>query len=183
MDSAQRPSLLPTRPMRVPMKVSLVVAVALFLVLAAINQPLKSEPAPQGIFSFQLAGSAEQSQAMLSAWGNDNLWLAQLSLWLGLVFVFAWLATLLQLTRHFTRDRPGIRERKVARWVRVLFVIAGISDLAENLVLLNNLTSPTDTLSLTASVLALVKITGLMLGTAGLVIIRASRRHPLTQPG
>ncbi|MEC7433796.1 MAG: hypothetical protein VYC10_10805, partial [Pseudomonadota bacterium] len=68
----------------------------------------------------------------------------------------------------------------VARWVRTLFVIAGISDVAENIVLLNNFNPPSDSLSLTATILALVKFTGLILGMAGLVVIRASRRRPLT---
>jgi len=64
--------------------------------------------------------------------------------------------------------------------VRALFVIAGISDVAENIVLLNNFNPPSDSLSLTATILALVKFTGLILGMAGLVVIRASRRRPLT---
>ena len=106
--------------------------------------------------------------------------MARLSLWLDFVFIVVYLAALLQLTRHFTRDRPGIRERMVARWVRALFVIAGISDVAENIVLLNNFNPPSDSLSLTATILALVKFTGLILGMAGLVVIRASRRRPLT---
>ncbi len=38
---------------------------------------------------------------------------------------------------------------------------------------------PTDMVSLSATLCALVKFTGLMLGCAGLVIIRAARRHPL----
>ena len=38
---------------------------------------------------------------------------------------------------------------------------------------------PTDVVSLSATVCALIKFTGLMLGVAGLVIIRAARRHPL----
>ena len=111
---------------------------------------------------------------------GTNLAMARLSLWLDFVFIVVYLAALLQLTRHFTRDRPGIRERMVARWVRALFVIAGISDVAENIVLLNNFNPPSDSLSLTATILALVKFTGLILGMAGLVVIRASRRRPLT---
>jgi len=33
---------------------------------------------------------------------------------------------------------------------------------------------------MTATILALIKFTGLLLGVAGLVIIRAARRHPLS---
>ena len=180
MDSAQRPPLIPMRPMKLPMKVSLVAALALWLVLVALTQPLHTAAAPQGIVSLQLAGTAEQTHAILRSWRDGNLAMARLSLWLDFVFIVVYLAALLQLTSHFTRDRPGIRERMVARWVRALFVIAGISDVAENIVLLNNFNPPSDSLSLTATILALVKFTGLILGMAGLVVIRASRRRPLT---
>ncbi|MGC8120054.1 hypothetical protein [Marinobacter sp. VGCF2001] len=182
MDSARRPPLIPMRPMKLPMKLSLVTALALWLVLAALNQPLHTAAAPQGMVSLQLAGTADQTHAILRSWRDGNLGLARLSLWLDLAFIVVYLATLLQLTRHFTRDRPGVRERMVARWVRVLFVIAGLSDVAENIVLLNNFNPPSDTLSLTATILALLKFTGLILGMAGLVVIRASRRRPLSTP-
>ncbi len=165
--------------MRLPMKISFVVAVALFLVLMAINLPLKTGSAPQGIVSFQLAGTAEQAYTIIRSWRDGGLIWVHLSLWVDFLFIVAYLAALLQLTRHFTRDRPGIRERMIARWVRVLFVIAGVSDVAENIVLLNNLSPPTDSMSVTATILTLVKLTGLVLGIAGLVIIRAARRRPL----
>jgi len=89
--------------------------------------------------------------------------------------------TLLLLTRHLSRDRPGVRERMVSRWVRSLFIAAGASDLAENVLLLNNLDSPNNSMSLAATLFALAKFTGLILGLAGLVILRAARRNPLSQ--
>jgi len=178
MDSAQPPIPGP-RPMHLPLKVSAAIALALFLTLLAINQPLQTTTAPQGIVSLQLAGTAEHAYAILSSWREGGIMLARLSLWLDFLFIAAYLAALLQLTRHFTRDRPGVRERTIARWVRALFVCAGLSDIVENLILLNNLNPPTDFLSLAATILALIKFTGLILGIAGLVIIRAARRRPL----
>jgi len=62
-------------------------------------------------------------------------------------------------------------------------VLAALADVAENLVLLNNVNPATDALSLAAAILALLKYTGLILGVAGLVIIRAARRHPLQPAG
>lgn len=180
MVSSQRPPLIPLRPMKRPMKVSVGVTLVLLLALFAMNQPLNTVAAPQGIISLQLAGTAEHAQQILSSWRGDKLVLARISLWLDFVFILAYLATLLQLTRHFTRDRPGIRERMIARWVRTLFVIAAMADFGENIALLSNFTEPSDSLSLTATILALIKLTGLVLGVAGLVIIRASRRRPLT---
>jgi hypothetical protein len=175
-----RPTWLPNLPMRLPMKISMVLAIALLITMTVVNQPLQTAAAPQGLISFQLAGSAEQTHAILLSWPRDTLTLAKLALWLDFLFVVTYLAALLQLTRHFTRDRPGIRERMIARGVRTLFVVAGLSDVIENIVLLNNFNPPSDGLSLTAAILALLKYTGFVLGAAGLVVIRAARRHPLS---
>lgn len=160
-------------------RLSLIAAVTLLAALMVIDQPLRTSAAPQGIVSFQLAASADQAGAIVRSWQPDALFWARASLWLDFLFIPAYLLTLLQLTRHLMRDRPGVRERMVARWVRALFVTAGLSDIAENILLLNNLPAPGDTLSLLATVCALIKFTGLTLGLAGLVIIRAARRHPL----
>lgn len=167
-------TLLPKR-----LNLSLAATVVLLLVLVVVNQPLQTGSAPQGIVSLQMAATADQSMAILRSWRQDGMLWAQISLWLDFLFVPAYLATLIFLTNHLMRDRPGVRERNVARWVKALFVTAGAGDLAENILLLNNMDPPTDMVSLSATLCALVKFTGLMLGCAGLVIIRAARRHPL----
>lgn len=160
-------------------RLTLIIAVVLFVALLLINQPLKTDSAPQGIVSFQLAGTAEHAQDILRSWYAEGMAWAKASLWLDLLFIPAYLFLLIQLTRRLTRDRPGVRERTGARWVFALFLAAGLSDTAENILLLNNLDSPTDIISLSATIFALAKFTGLILGAAGLVVIRAARRHPL----
>jgi len=160
-----------------------IITTGLMLVaLLIINQPLQTGSAPQGIVSYQLAATADHSLAILRSWRGETMFWAHLSLWLDFLFVPAYVLTLLMVTNQLMRDRPGVREKNVARWVRALFVTAGIGDLMENILLLNNLNPPTDGLSLSATLFALVKFTGLLLGAAGLVIIRAARRHPLV-PG
>ncbi|MDK8465567.1 hypothetical protein [Marinobacter sp. SS13-12] len=171
------PRLLTLLPQR--LNLSLLATAALLLILVLVNQPLRTGSAPQGIVSFQMAATADQSMAIIRSWREGGLVWAHVSLWLDFLFVPAYLFTLILLTNHLTRDRPGVRERNVARWVKALFVAAGTGDMAENILLLNNMDPPTDMLSLSATVCALIKFTGLMLGAAGLVIIRAARRHPL----
>lgn len=161
------------------LKASLLVATVLLLALLMVNQPLQTASAPQGIVSYQLAGTADQAHAIFRSWGSEGVAWAKVSLWLDFLFIPAYMLALIHLTRHFTRDRPGIRERVGARWVRALFATAGLSDGAENILLLNNFNPPTDEVSLSATLCALIKFTALTLGIAGLVIIRASRRHPL----
>lgn len=173
----QLPRLLTLLPRRLTL--SLLATAALLLVLTLVNQPLQTGSAPQGIVSFQMAATADQSMAIIRSWRQDGMLWAHVSLWLDFLFVPAYLVTLIFLTNHLTRDRPGVRERNVARWVKALFLGAGTGDIAENILLLNNMDPPTDMLSLSATVCALIKFTGLMLGAAGLIIIRAARRHPL----
>lgn len=173
MPSLRLLTLLPRK-----LNLSLLATIALLLILVLVNQPLRTGSAPQGIVSFQMAATADQSMAIIRSWRDDGIMWASVSLWLDFLFVPAYLATLILLTNHLTRDRPGVRERKVARWVKALFVTAGCGDLAENVLLLNNMDPPTDMVSLSATICALAKFTGLMLGAAGLVIIRAARRHP-----
>ncbi|MDX1597346.1 MAG: hypothetical protein R3295_01670 [Marinobacter sp.] len=161
------------------LKLGMIFSVILLVALLAINQPLQTGSAPQGIISYQLAATADHSMAILRSWRGDVMIWAYTSLWLDFLFIPVYVITLLMVTNLIMRDRPGVRERNVARWVRALFVCAGASDVLENILLLNNLNPPTDTISLSATICALIKYTGLMLGLAGLVIIRAARRHPL----
>lgn len=164
------------------LKTCLIATVILLAALVMINQTLKTESAHQGIVSYQLAGSAEQALAIVQSWGEEGLQWATLSLWVDFLFIPVYCLTLILLTRHCTLDRPGVRERTTARWIRTLFIAAGLADVTENVLLLNNLDAPTDAISLAAAISALVKFTALTIGIAGLVIIRAARRHPLA-PG
>lgn len=161
------------------LKAALVATLVLLAALVLINQPLKTGTAHQGIVSFQLAGNAEQALAIVQSWGSEGLPWARFSLWLDFLFVPVYCFTLIVLTRHCTLDRPGIRERTTARWIHTLFISAGLADITENALLLNNLDAPTNAISLAAAISALIKFTALTLGIAGLVIIRAARRHPL----
>ncbi|NWN92835.1 hypothetical protein HLV39_15185 [Marinobacter adhaerens] len=164
------------------LKACLIVSLVLLAALIMINQPLKTGSAPQGMVSFQLAGSADLARAIIQNWGSSGLQWAKLSLGLGFVFIPVYTLALILLTRYCMRDRPGIRERTTARWVRTLFITAGLVDFTGNILLLNNLSAPTDAVSLAATLSSLIRFTALTLGVAGLVIIRAARRHPLT-PG
>jgi len=159
----------------------LLVSLTLFIALLLINEPLQTGAAPKGIVSFQMAGTLDHATTILASWDRDAVSAARTSLWLDFIFVAAYTLTLLLLTRHLSRDRPGVWERTVSRWVRNLFIAAGVADIAENVLLLNNLDLPSDSLSLAATLCALAKFTGLILGLAGLVILRAARRQPLSR--
>lgn len=158
--------------------VGLLVSLTLFIALLLINEPLQTSAAPKGIVSFQMAGTLDQAAEILASWDSKAMASARASLWLDFAFAAAYVLTLLLLTKHLSRDRPGVRERTVSRCVRGLFIGAGASDVVENILLLNNLDSPVDSVSMAATLCALAKFTGLILGLAGLIILRAARRRP-----
>lgn len=159
----------------------LMASLVLFITLLLINKPLETSAAPKGIVSFQMAGTLDQASAILESWDSNAVSSARTSLWLDFAFAGAYVLTLLLLTVHLSRDRPGRRARTVSKWVKGLFITGGIFDVAENILTLNNLDSPTETMSLAATLCALAKFTGLILGLAGLVILRAARRHQLVR--
>ena len=101
------PRLLTLFPKR--LNLSLLATAALLLVLLVVNQPLQTGSAPQGIVSFQMATTAEQSMAILRSWRQEGVTWARVSLWLDFLFVPVYLVSLIFLTNHLTRDRPGVR--------------------------------------------------------------------------
>lgn len=153
--------------------------VALLALLMFLNSLIVSHAAPQGMVSLQLAATAEHTINIMRSWGDEGLYWASVWLWLEFLFVPAYLVTLLGLTSYLLSDRPGVREQKTGRWVKVLFVGMATADAAENVVLLSNLSAPSDNMSVAATLLALAKFTCLVIGITGLIMIRAARRRPL----
>lgn len=167
----------------VALGVLIVATIALLAVQFGLNKPLLNPYAPQGMISFQLAATAESSQVILDSWRIVGHGWVVASLLTGLLLVAVYTTMLVRLTDFLMRDRPGVREQKEGRWVKRLFIGAGLASTVENLALMNNLNPPTDSMSLTATMMTLASYTGLLLGAAGLFLIRASRRHPLVPSG
>lgn len=159
--------------------ISIVITLTLLVALMLINQPLQTTEAPGGILSLELAGSTEHSNAILESWSPDAMVWAKLSIWLDFLFAPAYTLTLFLFTGYLSRDRPGVREKTITRSVKALFVIAGTCDIGENVFLLMNFSEPTDTITFVATLFALGKFTGLILGIAGLIVLRAARRPPM----
>ncbi|TVP59571.1 MAG: hypothetical protein EA349_02885 [Halomonadaceae bacterium] len=154
---------------------------AALVVLMMINQYLITPDAPQGIISYQLAGDAESAKQIRRAWGSGGQLWAHLSLYLDFLFVALYLTFLLKLSNHLLLDRPGVREQQMGSVAKWLFIIGGSSDVAENVFLLIAIARPEaeDHWAIAAVVATLLKLTGLLLGAAALLIVRAARRHPL----
>ncbi|MGP4842867.1 hypothetical protein ACTXGQ_01945 [Marinobacter sp. 1Y8] len=162
-------------PMPRRLKSLIALTVTLLIALVLINIPLTTPTSPQGIVSLQLAANAEQSLSILDSW--DSLFWARTSLILDIPFALVYALTLIAVTRYLLSYRPGVRARQTGRLIQTLFIAAGIADWGENTCLLNNLEQPTDTLSMMATGFAFIKFTGLLLGFAGLVVLRSAHRY------
>lgn len=159
---------------------SAVATAVLLALLVIINQALDDKVAPRGIVSFQLAATAEQAGAIIRNWQAAGVFWAQVSLYLDFVFTGAYLLFLLQLTRHWLIDRPGVREQQIGRWARNLFVTAAVADVGENISLLVTLEQfRSEFWPLSAALLALVKFSSLLSGAGALLVVRAARGQPL----
>jgi len=60
--------------------------------ISILDGPLKTPAAPNGIVSFELAGSQNRAQEILASWGNKSRIYAGLSLGLDYLFLFSYAA-------------------------------------------------------------------------------------------
>ncbi len=154
---------------------------AWLLALMMINQYLAPAEAPQGAVSYHLAGDPQLTAEIREEWKAEGFAWGYITLYLEFIFIGLYLTFLLALTNHFLIDRPGIRERKAGRLAKLLFTAGALSDMAENALLLIALANPdSPQWPLAAAMATLMKFTGLLLGAAALLIVRAARRHPVT---
>jgi hypothetical protein len=137
--------------------------IAVAAALMILGAPLKTDPAPLGIVSFELAADVHTAQAMLDSWGPEGAPLAARNLGLDALFLLLYPATLalglwLLGARRLARAMP----------------LAGALDLAENVALLAVLyDGPTATLTLVAFTTAALKFLLVIWGTLALAALAA----------
>ena len=64
--------------------------IALLISLLALDVPLRTDVAPAGIVSFELAGDMPTAQAILDSWGSEGRVYAGVSLGLDYLFLFSY---------------------------------------------------------------------------------------------
>ena len=112
--------------------------------LLAIPGDLSTDGAPYGILSLELAGTATQADAIISAWDSDARDRAQLNVFLDYPFIVAYtlLLTAMVVGVIGMHRRAGhVRTTSLARAFAWGVLLAGIFDLLENLGLLYMLRS------------------------------------------
>ncbi len=137
--------------------VSLIASLSLMVILQAVDGPLRTAAAPQGIVSFELAGTAEQAAAIVQSWDILARMHAGLSLGLDYLFMLAY-ATAFMLACLWAATRWS------AAWARWLgqalawaMPVAAVADAIENAALWRTLHEPVAPWPALARSMALIK--------------------------
>jgi hypothetical protein len=117
--------------------VSLVLCGVLLTLMMRLDRALKTEAAPHGIISFELAGSQLRAQAILDSWDAAARAAARTSLSLDYAFLVAYAAVLFLMCRIMTDILPASQPklRRLGRGLAWSQWLAAALDGAENILL------------------------------------------------
>jgi hypothetical protein len=147
--------------------VSLVGCIFLMVVFNQAGKPLTTSVAPSGIVSYELAGTASKSAAILASWDGTTKLLAAFGIGLDYVFMFAYAGALSlgSIWASRTLTRSGWPLAGMGRWLAWGVFAAALLDAIENVGLLVQMTSGAqDTWAFVARIAAIVKFGLIFLG-------------------
>ena len=143
-----------------------------FAVLGAINEPLETEAAPNGIVSLQVCGLNGSCSAVLQSWGTAQREQAMLSLGFDYLFLVLY-PTVIAASLFLLAPRlraPIARATAMLAW---LVIGAGVADAVENYLLVQVLRTGEESMyALSAALLAIAKFC--VLGVALIWVFIAS---------
>lgn len=92
---------------------------------------------PWGIANLELAGSLNMAGDILFHWGEENHWVVVASLILDFPFLLAYTLLFFYLTRYLSEKLPtdSVVISKIGKGIGAGFILAGLSDILENLAL------------------------------------------------
>ena len=125
----------------------LALTIVLMVWLRVLDRPLQTEAAPQGIVSFELAGTLARAQAVLGSWDADARVYAGLSLGIDYLFMVAY-AGAIGLGCVLIGGRLVSRRRRLGALGGLLawgLIAAGLLDALENISLIQTLLGSTET--------------------------------------
>ena len=168
------------RPWSQQLRVLALMTGAALVVVMLVDEYLATPDAPQIVTSYEIAENPDKAERIHEVWQRrPNIW-PQLSLWLDFVFIGLYAVFLIKLANHFLFDRPGVREQKAGRLAKLLLVGGALGDATENACLIMAIHQPESSIwPPAAAVATMVKFTGLLVGGACLLVVRAARRHPM----
>lgn len=110
---------------------------AVGVTLSVANAPLRTEAAPRGIISFELAGTAERASAIVASWGPRQREAAAFGLGLDFLFLLLY-PVAISLAAGLVADRLAPRSLRAARLGKLLALLvplAAVLDAIENALL------------------------------------------------
>jgi hypothetical protein len=126
----------------------LALTLALMIWLRVLDRPLQTGAAPQGIVSFELAGTLDRAQAILDSWDAEARVYAGLSLGIDYLFMVAY-AGAIGLGCALIGDRLLSRRKRLGAlggWLAWGLIAAGLLDALENFSLIRTLLGSMETL-------------------------------------
>ncbi len=103
-------------------------------VLQSIDAPLKTTAAPQGIVSFELAGTQKQVQAILTSWNTQARLYAAFSLGFDYLFMLLYASTI-ALGVLWQAEQASMLWKRMGVALAWSMGIAGMADAIENVLL------------------------------------------------
>jgi len=168
------------RPWSQELRVLALMTGAALVVVMLVNQYLATPDVPQLVTSYEIAEDPQKAERIHQEWERQSSVWPRVSLWIDFVFIGLYAVFLFRLANHFLCDRPGVREQKAGRLAKVLLVLGALGDAAENVFLIVAIHKPDSEIwGSSAAVATMVKFTGLLVGGAFLLVVRAARRHPM----
>jgi len=166
------------------------VATAIMLfVLARIDLNLQTSQAPNGIVSFELAGSFTRTEAILNSWNTKAKLYAALSLGIDYLFLILYSTFLFFVLKKVSQNMLSYSQgvSKTGIYIALLQLLAGIFDAFENYFLLRLLFgSNCEGFSIAAFIFAsskfLIIILGLIYTITILILNKFKRTAPHNNP-
>jgi hypothetical protein len=145
---------------------ALLLTLAVLLALQALGTPLRTDAAPAGIISYELAGTLTAAQEILHNWGPQGRTYAGLNLGLDYLFLCAYATSIgLACVLVGRRFKPGSPLHAVGLLLSWALVLAAALDALENYALIRLLLGSTGgALAALARSAALVKFLLVFLG-------------------
>ncbi|MCA9936516.1 MAG: hypothetical protein H6662_00130 [Ardenticatenaceae bacterium] len=124
---------------------AIVLAVGMTAVLQVIGAPLTTDAAPQGILSYEFAGSVPNAQAIVNSWQGQTLASAGLSLGLDFLYPLLYAAAISLSCLAAAPHLPGIGS-KIGQWLAQAIWLAAALDYIENISLIQLLFGSTQSI-------------------------------------
>ncbi len=146
------------------LSISIIVSIGLMVVLQTIDMPLRSPAAPQGIVSFELAGSLSRATAIVQSWDRRAMAYAGFSLGLDYLFMLAYATAFMLSCRWAAEQWQATGWRRLGMTLATLMPVAALADVIENISLWRTLQHLTEPWPHLARVMAVSKFSLLALG-------------------